>query len=132
MYDLSASAPLPELLLVVPLATAALCRFLPGRSTAPRLGLVGSIVTLAVALLLVAQVAYPGASPTRGVTGWFYVDALGGYLVAVVALVAAIAAWYSLGYLRTEAEHGNIGAGGARVGSPAVRQDPNDPRRYHG
>ena len=118
MYDLATFAPLPEVLLVVPLATAALCRVLPGRATAGRVGLVGSGATLAMALLVASQVAYPGATPTRGVSGWFYVDALSSYLVAVVALVAFIAAWYSLGYLRTEWEHGAI--------------LPDDPRRYHG
>ncbi len=81
-------------LLLLPLLTAALVYLVPGRRWVGGVAAGGSLVTLGIGLAVAARVYERG--PWQG--GFFYVDALGAFLVGCIVIVAALAAVYSIGY----------------------------------
>jgi hydrogenase-4 component F len=68
-----------------------------------------ALAQLVLALLLALDVAREGT--VTGPTGYFRADALNTWLLVTMALIGACVAMYSLPYIRTEREHGNVARG---------------------
>jgi hydrogenase-4 component F len=71
-----------------------------------RIHLIWSTVTTVAALWLVCSVA--AAGPLSGVRHFFYVDALGAIVMAIIAIVGWTASLYSVGYIRHEVHVGAL------------------------
>lgn len=99
------------LLLLIPLATALVCRLVPRRSLIEAANVAGSLATLAAGLLVVAEVY--AAGPVTELGGTLYVDALGALLIAVIVTIGFAAALYSVGYLRHDIASGEVPPGQA-------------------
>jgi hydrogenase-4 component F len=96
-------------LLLTPLATGGLC-LLARRTPRPAaISAVGALTTALLGLAVAAGVFVSG--PCAGWGGLVWLDALGALLLAVVCLVGAGAALYSVDYLRHEVAHGAVAAG---------------------
>jgi len=91
-------------LLAVPLVATFAC--LLDRRRAPAISAAAAIVTIALGTV-VAFAAFAGP-PSRGFGGIFYVDALSGLIVLIVALVGGVATLQSVGYMRSEVSSGHV------------------------
>ncbi|HUY62123.1 MAG TPA: proton-conducting transporter membrane subunit, partial [Candidatus Dormibacteraeota bacterium] len=77
-----------------------------------RLAVATSLLTLALALTLIARVLQHG--PLRAFNDWLYLDHLGAVVLLVVTLVSAMAALYSVAYFRSSASAHVVRAGEMR------------------
>src|SRR3954453_3282652 len=95
-------------LLAVPLVTGLLCRLAPRPSWIEAINAVGALGTLVIGLRLALTVFTTG--PVRAFDALFYVDALSALLVLIIVVLGALAALYSIGYLRHDVAHGKVPA----------------------
>jgi hydrogenase-4 component F len=101
-------------LLLVPLAAAALSSRAGKRSAMEAINLIGSAATFLLALLLGSQVLAGG--PVSLWNGFLYADHLSALVILLTASVAVLCAVYAVGYLRDDerggvlAEEGDAGA----------------------
>ncbi|HJV30919.1 MAG TPA: hydrogenase 4 subunit F [Bacillales bacterium] len=97
---------LPLWTLVIPIITALLCYFSKINRFIEATHLIGSTITSILAIWLVVDVASGETiiSPNQ----FFYVDALGAIILAIIAIIGWTAALYSIGYIRHEYHEGVI------------------------
>lgn len=95
---------LPLLLLLAPLAAAAVCLAAAEARVAEMASGLAALVLAALGIWLAATV---GTAPVRAAPG-LYVDALSAVLVLVISLVGAVVVLYSLGYVRGEVALGHL------------------------
>ena len=95
-------------LLTAPLVTGVVARLVQRRSHAEIANVVGALVMLAAGLLVAAEAVANG--PVVAAGGIFYVDALSALLLVTIVTVGALAAVYSVGYLRHDVAHGETPA----------------------
>ena len=86
---------MPELVLIIPLVTSGLC--LAISRWAGYLTALTQLVSLGCCLVLGWQVVTAGPL----VAGWFVIDALSAFILITLSLVAATAALYSAGYMKS-------------------------------
>ena len=101
------------LLLLFPLAGAAVLALAGHRSRAPEINAFFSFATFAAAAALVARVVADG--PLSALGNLLFVDSLNVFLVALTAFVAMTTSLFSRPYMRIEREHGRISAAGMRL-----------------
>jgi hydrogenase-4 component F len=97
---------LPLWTLIVPSVTALLCFFMKKNSVIEWVHLVGSSTTSILAIWLVVDVAVDGTVSNSN--HFFYVDALGAIVIAIIAIIGWTAAINSVGYIRHEYFEGAI------------------------
>jgi hydrogenase-4 component F len=97
---------LPLWTLIVPSVTALLCFFMKKNSVIEWVHLVGSSTTSILAVWLVVDVAVGGT--VSNTNHFFYVDALGAIVIAIIAIIGWTAAINSIGYIRHEYLEGAI------------------------
>lgn len=85
-------------LLALPLLTGILCRLVRRPRAVEWCNAIGALLTLAAGLALAARVFARG--PVLALNDLLHIDALGALLIAVIVVVGAGAALYSVGYLR--------------------------------
>ncbi|WML44863.1 hydrogenase 4 subunit F [Neobacillus sp. PS3-40] len=98
---------LPLWTLIIPTVTALLCFFLKKIRVIEWVHLVGSSITSILAIWLVCEVAV-GGTVSSNTNQFFYVDALGSIVIAIVAIIGWTAALNSIGYIRNEYHEGVI------------------------
>jgi hydrogenase-4 component F len=86
-------------ILLIPLATAFLCYMLRNARALGYVSLIGSVVLAAVS---VPTVILSISSPVEAVSGVLYMDAVSGYIMAMVIILGLASALYSIGYLEHE------------------------------
>lgn len=97
---------LPLWTFIVPGVTAILCYVLKQKRAAEWVHLIGSTLTSVLALWLIRNVAAYGTIVSAN--QFFYVDALGAIVMAIIAIVGWTAALHSIGYIRREVHEGVI------------------------
>jgi hydrogenase-4 component F len=97
---------LPFWTLVTPIITALLCYFLKMNRFIEGTHLIGSTITSILAIWLVADVS--SGETIISPNPFFYVDALGAIILAIIAIIGWTAALYSIGYIRHEYHEGEI------------------------
>lgn len=98
------SALLPMMLIALPLCAGAFGMVIPSPRLQGRWHTVAGIVTGAAGLGLASRVFTAGPLASAG--GFFYVDALGALLIAVISVVGAAAVAYSAAHMAREVEEG--------------------------
>jgi hydrogenase-4 component F len=106
-------APEMALLLLSPLAGAAVLALIGHRRYAPEVNAAFSILTFGAAAALVARIIADG--PLVALDKQLFVDSLNVFLVALTALVAMTTSLFSRPYMRIEREHGRVSAAGMRL-----------------
>ena len=96
----------PLLLLFLPFVTALLCIMVNERKVIGTINVAGGISTFAAALVVVFQVFSQG--PVEQYGQLIYIDALGAFLIGIVAVVGLTAGLYSLGYTSHEIRTGEV------------------------
>lgn len=96
----------PLLTLIVPSVTALLCFFMKKDKVIEWVHLIGSSATSIMAMWLVVDVAMGGTISSTN--HFFYVDALGAVVIAIIAIIGWTAAINSIGYIRHEYQEGAI------------------------
>ncbi|MHB1418903.1 MAG: hydrogenase 4 subunit F [Bacillota bacterium] len=99
---------MPLVLLALPLLVAVLSITVKNRKVLAIITGIGSATISSVALILVYQVFQTG--PVSILGGFIYIDALGAYLVGLIAVVGLAAALYSIGYIGRDVRDGEIPA----------------------
>ncbi|MEW5977092.1 MAG: proton-conducting transporter membrane subunit [Acidobacteriota bacterium] len=94
------------LLLLAPLAEAAVCSLLRSRLWMERVSVVSAAINLVLAGVLVRNVARFESVSAFG--GFLYSDALSALVVMLTALVCFVCAIYAVGYFRTDLENQSI------------------------
>ncbi len=89
-------------ILLIPLVTAALCYALKNSRGIGYMSLAGAVVLTGVSLPVVLSVLSSPASPAEGMNGILYMDALSGYVMAMVIFLGLASALYSISYLEHE------------------------------
>jgi hydrogenase-4 component F len=97
---------LPIWVLLAPIVCSLFCIFVKMLRLTEWIHLIGSSVTAGLALWLVGNVA--AAGPLSGSRHFFYVDALGAVVMAIIAIVGWTASLYSVGYIRREVHEGEL------------------------
>ncbi|MCZ7357291.1 MAG: hydrogenase 4 subunit F [Candidatus Methanoperedens sp.] len=95
-----------EYLLLAPVLTCILCFFTRTRKQVETVSLTGSIATLILGLVLVAQVY-----KNNIIISWtnaLFADMFSAFIVLIVSIVGFVASLYSVGYMGHELEHGTI------------------------
>ncbi|MDA8329740.1 MAG: proton-conducting transporter membrane subunit [Candidatus Dormibacteraeota bacterium] len=98
--------------LAIPLLGAGLSGFLRHDRARYLIVAPSSVLTLAVALLLVARVLAGG--PIAALGDWLYLDDLNGVVLLLVSFVSAVAGAYSVAYFRAPAQEHVLRAGEVR------------------
>ncbi len=101
------------LLLLMPLAGAAVLALIGHRRPAAEVNAAFSTLTFVAAAALVARVIADG--PVRALDSQFFVDSLNVFLVALTAFVAMTTSLFSRPYMRIEREHGRVSDSGMRL-----------------
>ena len=95
-----------EYLLLAPIITGILCILTGTRKQVEAVSILGSIATLILGLILVADVYRYGI-----MVSWqnaLFADAFSAFIVLIVSIVGFVASVYSVGYMGHELEHGVI------------------------
>ncbi|HEY6537703.1 MAG TPA: proton-conducting transporter membrane subunit [Candidatus Dormibacteraeota bacterium] len=92
-------------LIAVPLLTTVATALVRSDRLRYRLVLPSALVTMALALTLIARVLSMGS--IRALGDWLYLDDLSGVVLLVVVIVSALAGAYSIAYFRSE-EQGHV------------------------
>ncbi|MGI5824110.1 MAG: hydrogenase 4 subunit F [Bacillota bacterium] len=98
-------------LLGLPIITVILCLLVKNQKLLYALGIVSTVVMLAVSLLLTREVMAAGSVSYELWGGFFYVDALSMIFLDIVALLCVAVAVYSGGYLEQDLKNGSIDTG---------------------
>lgn len=98
-------------ILAVPVLTAVFCFFYSREKGIGFVSLLGSMVLAAVAF---PQIIGALSSPAAELGGMLYMDALSGYIMAMVIFLGLASSMYSIGYLEHEFNVGLIDLGGMR------------------
>jgi len=101
------------LLMLSPLAGAAVLALMGHRRAAPEVNALFSTFTFGAACALVARVIAQG--PVSALENQFFVDSLNVFLVALTAFVAMTTSLFSRPYMRIEREHGRVTDAGMRL-----------------
>ncbi|MDD5391037.1 MAG: hydrogenase 4 subunit F [Gallionellaceae bacterium] len=96
-------------LLGIPLAGGVFLALWGNRRHAPEINALFSLLTLIAAAALTARIVEHGPIIVGG-EGWFFIDSLNVFLVALTAFVAFTTALFSRPYMRIEQEHGRLNA----------------------
>ncbi len=96
-------------LLGIPLAGGVFLALWGNRRHAPEINALFSLLTLLAAAALTARIVEHGPLIVGG-EGWFFIDPLNVFLVALTAFVAFTTALFSRPYMRIEQEHGRLNA----------------------
>ncbi len=99
-----------ELLLVIPVITAALCYLMNRRRAMEIVSTIGAAVLFVGVLLFVAKVLEDGPI----YEGALFMDSLSAYVLLIVAFMAFIGAVYSVGYMGHEYQEKQFGLGRLR------------------
>src|SRR5581483_11924007 len=94
-------------LLLAPLAAAAVLALLGQRSIGGWINVAASAITLAASVALAIDIYAHG--PSLAGNNWFYIDAFNVYLVALTAFVGFTTAIFSRTYMQHEIEHRRLG-----------------------
>src|ERR1700674_799512 len=94
------------LLMLSPLAGAAVLALMGHRRPAAEVNALFSIFTFGAAAALVARVSAEG--PVSALENQFFVDSLNVFLVALTAFVAMTTSLFSRPYMRIERQHGRV------------------------
>lgn len=97
--------------LAVPLITALVCYLTTNIRLNGYVSLTGSLVLVALSVPLIAEA---GRGELYALDGLLFMDALSAYVMALVVLLAAASAGYSIGYIEHEHSHGLTDARGVR------------------
>lgn len=95
-----------EYLLLAPVLTCILCFFTKTRKQVETVSLTGSVATLLLGLILVAQVY-----KNNIIISWtdaLFADTFSAFIVLIVSIVGFVASLYSVGYMGHELEHGTM------------------------
>ena len=95
-----------ELILLIPLATAALSFLMPQGRSGAILSTIGSLLTLG----LVVPICYDAFTGNISEYSLWYVDELSALFVLLIAIVGLMVSLYSYGYMETEHNNGKITA----------------------
>ncbi len=95
-------------LLGIPLAGGVFLALWGNRRHAPEINALFSLATLIAAAALTARIVAHGPIIVGG-EGWFFIDPLNVFLVALTAFVAFTTSLFSRPYMRIEREHGRLG-----------------------
>ena len=101
------------LLMLSPLAGAAVLALMGHRKPAAEVNALFSIFTFGAAAALVARVIAEG--PVSALENQFFVDSLNVFLVALTAFVAMTTSLFSRPYMRIERQHGRVTDAGMRL-----------------
>ena len=99
------------LILFIPVVTALICSLLKSPKLVGYVSLTGSIAVISAALPVIMTAI---STPVEMMNGVFYLDALSGYIMALVLFLSLASAVYSIEYLEHEIKVGLTGAGGVR------------------
>jgi hydrogenase-4 component F len=97
------------LLLLLPLVLSGACLILTSRPWIELLTVVGTALTMVLAVLIAIQVGLHGQ--VSGLMNWLYADALSAVILLVIAFVGFTAALYSIGYLREDMREQDVTQG---------------------
>ncbi len=95
-----------EYLLLAPILTSVICFFTKTRKQVENISLVGSLITLFLGFVLVADVYRNNIIIT-----WqnaLFADAFSAFIVLIVSIVGFVASLYSVGYMGHELKHGSM------------------------
>jgi hydrogenase-4 component F len=97
-------------ILLIPIVTAAVCYAMKNTRATGYASLLGAVVLAGVSLpVVLASIAHPFES-----LGVLYMDALSGYMMALVVFLCLVSAIYSIGYLEHELKVGLTNLAGMR------------------
>jgi len=99
------------LILIIPLVTAFICYMLKSAKLVGYVSLAGAVALASVALPVIMSAI---STPTEMMNGVLYMDALSGYIMALVIFLSLASAVYSIEYLEHEMKVGLTGARGVR------------------
>lgn len=98
-------------ILLIPIITAIICYMLKDSRIIGFVSLIGAIV---LAVFSVPWIGSSISSPIEAMNGTLYMDALSGYIMALVIFVGLASAGYSIGYLEHELKVGLTDTAGMR------------------
>jgi len=96
----------PLVLLTLPLITAIMCIFFTNRKIIGVISITGGVLTAGAAFEVARSVFSEGA--ILAYRQLIYIDALGAFIIGIVAIVGLAASLYSLGYTSREIDHGEV------------------------
>ena len=99
-----------EILLIIPLITAALCYLIKHKRAVETISTMGALAIMACCIYLAYSVFTRG--PVSG--GLWYVDALSAYMLVIISFIGLAAAIYSIGYIGHEYKEKKIDLGRLR------------------
>lgn len=99
------------LILIIPLVTAFICYMLKSAKLVGYVSLAGAVALASVALPVIMSAI---STPAEMMNGVLYMDALSGYIMALVIFLSLASAVYSIEYLEHEMKVGLTGASGVR------------------
>ena len=99
------------LILITPLVTAFICYMLKSAKLVGYVSLAGAVALASVALPVIMSAI---STPAEMMNGVLYMDALSGYIMALVIFLSLASAVYSIEYLEHEMKVGLTGASGVR------------------
>lgn len=99
------------LILITPLVTAFICYMLKSAKLVGYVSLAGAVALASVALPVIMSAI---STPAEMMNGVLYMDALSGYIMALVIFLSLASAVYSIEYLEREMKVGLTGASGVR------------------
>jgi hydrogenase-4 component F len=99
------------LILIIPVVTAFICYMLKSAKLVGYVSLAGAVALASAALPVIMSAI---STPIEMMNGVFYMDALSGYIMALVIFLSLASAVYSIEYLEHEMKVGLTGARGVR------------------
>lgn len=99
------------LILIIPLVTAFICYMLKSAKLVGYVSLAGAVALASAALPVIMSAI---STPAEMMNGVLYMDALSGYIMALVIFLSLASAVYSIEYLEHEMKVGLTGASGVR------------------
>lgn len=94
------------LLLALPLAAGLICLMSVSRKILTAINVLGSLATAVVALTFSRTVFVHG--PVLDLGQYIYVDALGAFIISLIAVVGLISAFYSVAYVNHDLKEGEV------------------------
>src|SRR5438309_2290103 len=94
-------------LLLIPVAAAALSFGARRRAAMERVNVAGSIAVVVTAIAVAAQVLARGAISLGN--GFFFADSLSALVILLTAVVSLVCSTYCIGYLRDDQNSGKLG-----------------------
>ncbi|MHB1126361.1 MAG: hydrogenase 4 subunit F [Bacillota bacterium] len=97
---------MPLILLTLPVLVAVLCITVKNRKVLAINNGLGAAAISSVALMLAYRVLQNG--PVSLLGRFIYIDALGAFMIIIIAVVGLAAAWYSIGYVERDVRNGEF------------------------